>query len=624
MATPGATPDSSPSPLGVASPAVVTAANLERDPLKKNHRNFLWKTWMTWFNNPPTDLMYDVWDRLHHGPDKDIEMGYRGLSKSYIMVTFGCEQHYCDPELLLLNLAGSGQAAKGNAALYWGMIHGFDWLTHMRPRGHDRASTTAFDINGSKHEKSESYASLAIFSGDKTGRRADLITPDDIETPTTAESESLRAALRAHLAEATGAILRPGGRVKMLGTPQVEDTIYLHLVMEKGYGMRIWPVLYPSPEEMLHYGPWLAPRIKAALEANPHLVGTSTEPTRFSDDEIKARQLEYGTQEFKRQFLLWTDVGGLETKPLKLRDCIVVDIPVPTASSPLKVPSDIQWSPYPESIVQGIEVDSLTGDSQMFFPMMTDAFRNFWQKPESVIIQVDPSGQGKDEATWGALAEHAARVFLLDVEASLEGYSKETLRAIAMMAKRWGASKIKIEKNYGGGMFGELLRPHLADIGYGCTIEEEFATGVKEIRILDTLEALIGDHRLVVNLQVLKRDYHVGYTTVEDAKKRTYRFTYQLTRITREKGCLAHDDRIDMVASGVRSFMGKLRRSLISASEAAKEMEWNAEVDAMIAQQREALGSDQPGSSPKGRRIGGILKDVGGVIGSALFRGRRR
>lgn len=607
----------------VKAPAVVPSTSLERDPLKVNSKNFLWKAWQTWFQADPNDLMYDCWEWMTEGPDLQTTMGFRGFSKSFLIMTYCGHLFYDNPEDQVLNLAGSVNAARGNASLLWGMIHGFDWLAHLRPRGYDRSSAQAFDVYGSKHEKSESFASLAILSGDKTGRRCRVAVPDDIETPTTSATENDRQELRRHFDEVGGAILKPEGIVRVIGTAQTEDTIYIdHLANKKGYATRIWPVEYPTPEEMIHYGPWLAPIIRTRVEAHPELAHTSTEPIRFPDKEIAKRKIAFGLHSYRREFLMWTDVGGLETKPLKLRDLIVVDIPTPTLQTPLRLPSEVQWAPYQDNLVPGLQVDSLNGDSSLYFPMQTQGFKEFWQTPNRITLQVDPSGGGSDEVAWDVCAELAGRVFLLAQGASLEGFTAPTMQAIARDAKTWGVQRVRIEKNFGGGMFSELLRPYLIKAGLECSLEEEWATGAKEARIVDTLEPVITDHRLVVNRSVLLQDYQVSYDTVEDSKKRNYRLTYQLTRITRDKGCLPHDDRVDCLAANVGSFLGSLKRELEQASQDARDMVINQQQDYFRKLERERqMAMNNLQGHHRGSRVAGLVHDHA-LPASPLFANR--
>lgn len=604
---------------------------MDSDPINRSFANLQYKLWMTLFGQKPSRLIYDFGEYLSEGPDKSVNMGFRGMAKSYSTVGYCMWSLRRNPKELVLSVAGEGNQAKGNAALAWQWLNGMDWLMHMRPKGELRQSSQAFDVMGGGNAKSENFAALSLFSA-LPGRRATIIVPDDIETPNTSSTEKARQELRERYKELGGAILidtpdHPG-KVKVLGTPQTEDTIYVELAMQRGYGMRIWPVLYPTDTEMVHYGPWFAPLLQKNLDENPALAGTSTEPLRFSEDALfkpGGRMDEYGLLGFRRQFLLWTDVGSNDVKPLKLRDCPVVDIPQPALNSPLKVPSSVRWNTIPENRCV-IDVDALNGDSEVFYPLSTVDYREYWQAPEKIAMLVDPSGTGKDETAWLVGCELYGRVYALDWDGRLKGFDAETMMAIALCAKKWGVHVIRIEKNYGGGMFAELLRPFLQKVGHVCSIEEETAVGQKEARIIDSLEGLISEHRLVFNVAALKADYNVRYSEIEDAKKRNYRLTYQLTRITREKGALAHDDRLDALAGLAGMFIGLLKRRVDEAENSARAHSMEEEQRRMIEERRKQglplFGAEAQGEG-LGRRLGGMIKDTGGLIGSHLFRGRR-
>lgn len=49
------------------------------------------------------------------------------------------------------------------------------------------------------------------------------------------------------------AILKPGGTIFYLGTPQTEQSLYNSLP-SRGYAVRIWPARFPSEEQMVNYG----------------------------------------------------------------------------------------------------------------------------------------------------------------------------------------------------------------------------------------------------------------------------------------------------------------------------------------------------------------------------------
>ena len=70
--------------------------------------------------------------------------------------------------------------------------------------------------------------------------------------------------------------------------------------------------------------------------------------------------------------------------------------------------------------------------------------------------------------------------------------------------------------------------------GGATVLESEWAKGQKETRIIDTLEPMLTQHRMVVAESFLRED-----AVTED---RNYAFLYQLTHITRDRGALTHDD----------------------------------------------------------------------------------
>lgn len=613
-------------------------SSLEMDPLKKDFRNFMYKVWMSLFGNAPSNRLYEFGERLQKGPDRDILMGFRGMAKSYTTVTFADWTLYCDPTEIVLTTSGSGDGASGNADLAFFLINNLDFLAHMKPKGLLRKSAEAFDVTGSLGEKSESFAALSLF-GQITGRRASLIIPDDVETPNTSATEGDRTKLRARYAELGGAVLKPGGRIKVLGTPQHELTIYTELATEKGYSMRIWPALYPrltddpKTDEGRKYGSWLAPSIREAVEKNPHLAGLSTEPGRFSEADLEARKLEYGLIEFARQFLLWLDIGTGTGKPLKLKDIPVIEVPLPVLAGvdkqgmgveaqPLKVPARFTWSPLPANRYPDLSVDSLPGDGEVYAPSdMGD-----WAAPDKVVLIVDPSGQGKDETAWGVLTGLAGRVGLVHMDASLDGFGEETLKSIALDAKVFGVQQIIIEKNYGGGMFGALLKPHLAEIGYPCTvIEENAGTAMKEVRIVDTLQPVITTHRLWIAAHVLRGDFPVDYPQIERDKRRFYRLTYQLTRMEKLKNAVAHDDRVDMLAAGVATFMGALRQQLHEAGDAKRAQWLEEEAEKIRETLRKQANLRATGQEELSDKLLNFLKGTEqGLLGSVFFRGRAK
>ena len=70
------------------------------------------------------------------------------------------------------------------------------------------------------------------------------------------------------------------------------------------------------------------------------------------------------------------------------------------------------------------------------------------------------------------------------------------------------------------------------------------------MRIIDTLEPVMNQHRLIIDPKVIQHDFDsVQHHPPEKAQR--YMLTYQMTRVTKQRGALAHDDRLDALAMGV-------------------------------------------------------------------------
>lgn len=82
-----------------------------------------------------------------------------------------------------------------------------------------------------------------------------------------------------------------------------------------------------------------------------------------------------------------------------------------------------------------------------------------------------------------------------------------------------------------------------------CAVHEVRSSGQKEKRIADTLEPLMGSHRLIINDEWIQTDY-VEAVDHEGKPSLVYSLFYQMTRLTRDRGALGHDDRIDALAIG--------------------------------------------------------------------------
>jgi hypothetical protein len=137
------------------------------------------------------------------------------------------------------------------------------------------------------------------------------------------------------------------------------------------------------------------------------------------------------------------------------------------------------------------------------------------------------------------------------------GYTDDTLINLAHIAKNWKVRQIIIESNFGDGMYTKLFSPVLNRI-HPCSIEEVTHSIQKEKRIIDVLEPVFNQHKLVINLTEVEKD--ITFLLENPERNQRYSFCHQLTRITRERGALKHDDRLDAVCIAVNYFVESMDR----------------------------------------------------------------
>jgi hypothetical protein len=157
------------------------------------------------------------------------------------------------------------------------------------------------------------------------------------------------------------------------------------------------------------------------------------------------------------------------------------------------------------------------------------------------------------------------------------GYSDSTLQHLTDLAKIHQVNMVLVESNFGDGMFTELLKPYLLKT-YPVTMEEVRHSKQKEHRIIDTLEPVMNQHRLVVDPKVIQKDYDSTQHMPPD-KAAKYMLAYQMTRITKQRGALAHDDRLDVLAMAVQYWSDQMAADADTEIRTRKEELLEEELD---------------------------------------------
>ena len=554
--------------------------------LRTDFKVFLTIVWRM-LNLPcPTRSQYELADWLQYGPQRLVIEAFRDIGKSWVTSAFVCWLLYCDPQLNILVVSASKTRADDFSTFTLRLINEMPFLEHLKSKDGQRNSKIAFDVGPSLADHAPSVKSVGI-TGQLTGSRADVIIADDIEVPGNSATTMMRDKL-SELVKEFAAIIKPlaSSRIVYLGTPQTEMSIY-NALPARGYEIRILPAEYPDEKMQMVYGDRLASYLLKDLSEDTGLIGRPT-CERFPMEKLLEAKAEYGATGYALQFMLNTSMSDAEKYPLKLHDLIVMDV------DPFKAPVDLAWGNDRDLRHEDLPSVGFTGD-HFYKPFMVS--KDTWLPYNGVIMSVDPSGRGKDETGFAVVAMLHGRLFLLNAGGLKGGYDEATLIAIANMAKRYMVNEIVIEPNFGDGMFNQLLAPVMRKI-HPCAIEEtERSQSQKERRIIDTLEPVMNQHRLVVDRTLITKDFAHSEGLSEEMALR-YRLFYQMTRITKEKGALAKDDRLDALALAVHYWTERMAQDTEDAAESSRATALHHELTRFI---QHAVGA--PESSEYGNAI---------------------
>jgi hypothetical protein len=527
-------------------------------------RNFLYLTWRHLRLPEPTPIQYDIADYLQRGGQRCIISAFRGVGKSWITASFVLWRLLLDPNINILVVSASKNRADDFSTFCLRLLSEMPILKHLYPKGDQRQSKISFDVSTATASQQPSVKSLGITS-QLTGSRADLIIADDVETSGNTQTQSMRDKLSESIKEFEAIIKPDTSRIIFLGTPQTEQSIYNKL-QERGYKIRYWSARYPSEKQLVTYNANLAPIILNtwALE----IVGKPTDPTRFDEKDLLEREASYGRIGFNMQYQLDSSLSDLDRYPLKLSDLSVMTL------NPDNAPEKVIWASSPELKHNDLPCVGLQGDGY-FRPMQT---QGTWIDYTGSVMSIDPSGKGKDETAYTVTKFLNGNIYLLDVGGFNSGYSEHTLTKLVQIAKKHKVKKLLIEENFGQGMFNELLKPYLIK-EYPCTIESIRQQSNKHRRILDTLEPLMAQHRLVVCPTVIRKDYDETNSLYPQETALRYQLFYQISRLQKGVHTLAQDDRIDALQMSCYYWVQQLAKDQDLAYQHRKEDKFRMELE---------------------------------------------
>ena len=528
--------------------------------LQDDFKLFLQALWDQLDLPSPTRAQYAIADYIQHGPKRLQVQAFRGVGKSWITGAFVLWTLFKDPEKKIMIISASKERADNMSIFLQKLIIETPWLNHLQPKSDDaRWSRISFDVNCSPHQ-APSVKSVGI-TGQLTGSRADLMVLDDIEVPGNSMTEMMREKLLQLCTEAES-ILTPydNSRIMYLGTPQTTFTVYRKLA-ERNYKPFIWPARFPK--DITPYEGLIAPQLQEDID-NGALPWACTDPDRFDDDDLVDREASMGRSNFALQFMLDTSLSDAEKFPLKMADLVI------TSVNPTTAPDNVVWCSDPANILKDLPTVGLPGD-YFYSPMQ---LQGEWSPYTETICSVDPSGRGADETAAAYISQKNGILYLHEVRAYRDGYSDNTLLDILRGCKKYGATTLVVESNFGDGIVAELFKKHIIQTKQRILVEEVRANVRKEERIIDTLEPILNQHRLVVNKSVVEWDYNSNRDAAPE-ERLLYMLFYQMSRMCRSKYAVKHDDRLDCLAQGVKYFIDALSISAQEQINLRKREEWN-------------------------------------------------
>ena len=134
----------------------------------------------------------------------------------------------------------------------------------------------------------------------------------------------------------------------------------------------------------------------------------------------------------------------------------------------------------------------------------------------------------------------------------------------------------------------------------------------KEDRIIDALEPVMNQHRLIVDRGVVEWDYSSNKDAPPE-ERLLYMLFYQMSRMCREKGAVKHDDRLDSLAQGVKYFTDAMSISAYEAVKQRRQEDWQDTLDTWLDDPQSAANHLVMGFDLEQRRAARGAKKYGGI-----------
>ena len=490
----------------------------------------------------PTKIQYELARQIQEGAADQIIAAGRGTGKSTITACLASWIWLKNPNATFLVLSNTQGKAIDFVSQARKILSLVPYCLGMVPGVSDKDNALGFNLAvRSKFSQDLSCAARGIGS-QITGLHADYIILDDIEVAGKNETPIGKEALLKKLGELESIRNKPS-RVIFLGTPHYQDSVYN--VLRLSYPLIKYPAEMPDltiAYETEDVAPWI---LDLDLQS-----GEATQPERFDTEELAQRKAKMGPSAYALQYRLITSLADNDRYPLKLRDLLVIDI------DPQQGPDKLVWQG--QNGMQGMPNFGITGDHVAEPMHVSQTYMPF----QHISLTIDPSGRGADETGLCVASVLSGTIFIHELCGMQGGYDDTALKKIAKLVNEYQIPLVRVESNFGDGLFTKVLLPYLLANCNRVGIEEYKVKGQKELRIIETLEPVMAMHRLVMARKVIRDQEN----------------QMQLTRLHRGRGALKHDDRVDVLSAAVEFYKAHMALDSGKASVSNQKKAWEKTV----------------------------------------------
>lgn len=510
--------------------------NQKRRALKKDFVKFMIYMFGRMGLPHPTPMQILFADILQHEKSpRIILLAYRGFAKTTIANLWLLWEQWRDPKRQQAIWGQNLDFAASSVAQMLNWVQTFHEFELIKPGPRDRQSTHGYDTPFKPaHVKGSTVNALSI-GGSITGSRADDLLIDDPETQHNGYTQQKRENLDRAMSEATMVIKQGTGRIRILGTPHFDRSLYTRL-KEKGYKIYIFPMSVP-PNDVAnlcwqHYPKQIRDRIEKGREGDPL--------DRFTPEDIAMRMSE-GKITYERQCLLNLYRSSGSRRDLDITRIILYD------ANPDMFPARLEHAREPQYVDESMSQYSCADIGEKFYrPFKVDEkmIRYDWK-----VAFIDPAGDGKDELAL-QVGGAAGGYFVLFHSEGMGGLTKENIERCIDKALELKVDEICVESNLGTSA--QWVR---------AVMDEKYATRfgrknlpvvtpihnqtAKKVRI-EALDGIINRGVMVITPGALIAD-HTSAADRGTMDFTDYTLTAQISNFS-TKDDLPFDDRIDALA----------------------------------------------------------------------------